>query len=328
MKVIVVPKFGPPDVLRLQDVDPPVIGDGEVLVRVLAASLNPLDWHLLRGKPFVARLGLGLGFLKPKKKVLGADLAGRVEAVGRNVARFKPGDEVFGASRTGSLAEFAAVPERGLAPKPARSTFEEAAAVPVAALTALQGLRDKGGIKPGQRVLVNGASGGVGTFAVQIARSFRAEVTGVCSARNADLVRSLGAARVIDYAREDFAREGRQYDLILDNAASRSFSDYRRVLAPGGAYVGIGYSPSLMLQVALRGRWMSRSEGRKAVFMIAKVNPEDLLFLKELMETGRVRSVIDRRYPLAEAPDALRYLEAGHARGKVVITVAPPGPGA
>lgn len=319
MKAIVTDRFGPPDVLQFIDVEKPTPKGDEVLVRVLAASLNPLDWHLLRGEPFLARPGFGL--LRPKRRILGADMAGTVEAVGRNATRFHTGDEVFGTTKHGALAEYTCAAESTLAPKPAKTTFEEAASVPIAALTALQGLRDRGRIEPGKKVLINGASGGVGTFAVQIAKHFAAEVTGVCSTGKLGLVSSLGADRVIDYTHEDFARGGQQYDLILDNAASRSFSDYRRVLAPTGVYVLIGYSPALMLRVTLLGPWMSRGGVKRALFMRARINEKDLLFMKDLLEAGKVLPVIDRRYPLSEAPAALRYLEEGHARGKVVITV-------
>ncbi len=325
MKAIIAPKFGSPDVLQLKDVDKPAPGDDEVLVKVVAASLNPLDWHLLRGKPFLARLAPGFGLLRPKKTIPGVDMAGRVEAVGRNVTQFRPGDEVFGTTKDGALAEYARATEDALEMKPAGTTFEEAAAVPIAAFTALQALRDKGQVRPGQKVLVNGASGGVGTFAVEIAKHLGADVTGVCSTRNLDLVRSIGADRVIDYTQEDFARSGRQYDLIIDSAASRSFSDYKRALAPRGIYVSIGYSPLLMLQIALRGRWTSR--GKKMLSMLAHRNKKDLAFLRELLESRAIVPVIDRRYPLSETPAALRYLEDGHARGKVVITVGMPGDG-
>ena len=327
MKAIIAPKFGSPDVLQLKEVDKPAPGDDEVLVKVVAASLNPLDWHLLRGKPFLARLAPGLGLLRPKKTIPGVDMAGLVEAAGRNVTEFRPGDEVFGTTKDGAFAEYARATEDALEMKPAGTTFEEAAAVPIAAFTALQALRDKGRVRPGQKVLVNGASGGVGTFTVEIAKHFGAEVTGVCSTRNLDLVSSIGADRVIDYTQEDFARSGRWYDLIIDNAASRSLSDYKRVLAPEGIYISIGYSPLLMIQLTLRRPWMSWAGGRKMLFMLAHRNKKDLAFLRELLESRAIVPVIDRRYPLSETPAALRYLEDGYARGKVVLTVGTPGAG-
>jgi NADPH:quinone reductase-like Zn-dependent oxidoreductase len=317
MKAIVYHKYGSPDVLELQEVEKPTPRDNQLLLKVHAAAVNPLDWHTLRGTPFLVRLTAGL--LKPKNKILGADVAGRVEAVGKDVKEFRVGDEVFGGIGLGAFAEYVCVTEKGLVLKPANNSFAEAAAVPVAALTALQGLRDKGEIRPGQKVLVNGASGGVGTFAVQIAKTFGAEVTGVCSTRNVELVRSLGADQVIDYTQEDFSRNGQQYHLIIDNAANRSLSDYRRALTPQGNGVIIGYSPRLMLQVMLLGPWLSRSGGRKIGLMLANINKKDLLLMKELLEAGKVAPVIDRCYPLSEVPEAIRYLEEGHAQGKVVI---------
>lgn len=322
MKAIVCHRYGSPDVLELQEVDKPVVKDDEVLVRVKAASVNPLDWRLIRGLPYIIRMTEGL--LRPKRKIWGVDLAGRVEAVGKNITQLRPGDEVFGA-RGGAFAEYVCVSENRLAQKPAGLTFEQAAAVPVAACTALQGLRDKGQIRPGQKVLINGASGGVGTFAVQIAKSFGAEVTGVCSTRNVDLVRSLGADHVIDYTQEDFTQSGQRYDLLLDNAGNRSLSDCRRVLVSNGILVMAGASGS--------GRWigplarflkallLKRFVSHKLVPFIARISKADLVVLKELIEAGKVTPVIDRRYPLSEVPDAIRYLEEGHARGKVVITV-------
>ena len=273
----------------------------------------------MRADPFFLRL-MGDGFLKPKHKVLGIDVAGQVETVGKNVRQFQPGDEVFGASTFGGFAEYACVREDRLQPKPTNATFEEAAAVPVAAITALQGLRDKGRIQSRQKVLINGASGGVGTFAVQIAKSFEAEVTGVCSTRNLDLVRSIGADHVIDYTREDFTKNGQRYDLILDTAAYRSVSNRRRALSPNGIYVMVGGSVAQVFHVMLLAPWSSMT-GKKMGFMIAKMNEKDLVFLKELLETGKVVPVIDRCYPLSEVAEALRYLEEGHARGKVIINV-------
>jgi NADPH:quinone reductase-like Zn-dependent oxidoreductase len=311
MKAVLYQKYGSPDVLELQEVDKPTVTEGEVLVRVHAASVNPLDWHFLRGKPFVVRIFAGL--VKPKRKILGADMAGRVEAVGGKVTQLQPGDEIFG-NKSGAFAEYLCVPEDGVVLKPANLTYEEAAAVPVAALTALQGLRDKGGIQPGHKVLINGASGGVGTFAVQIAKSFGAEVTGVCSTRNLDMVRSIGADRVIDYSEEDFTQAGGRYDLILDAVGNHSLSDAKRALHANGIYVAVAGSVGRALWIAMTGR-------KRMVSMLTKSNREDMGFLKELLETGKVTPVIDRRYPLSEVAEALRYLEEGHAQGKVVITV-------
>ena len=322
MQAIVYEKYGSPDVLQLQEIDRPVVEDDQVLIKVHAASVNPLDWHRMRGEPYFMRTSEGL--TRPKNTGLGADVAGRVEAVGRNVTRAQPGDEVFAMSMR-TLAEYVAVSEEGVVPKPANLTFEEAAAVPVAALTALQGLRDKGGIQPGQKVLVNGAAGGVGTFAVQIAKSFGADVTGVCSTRNVELVRSIGADHVVDYTQEDFTRSGERYDLVLDAVCNRPLSALRRVSTPDGAIVLVGAAkgrsggrPILRLvRALLRGRFVSQT----VVTYMGARNRDDLLFLNELMEAGKVKPVIDRRYPLSEVPEAIRYLEAGHAQGKVVITI-------
>jgi NADPH:quinone reductase-like Zn-dependent oxidoreductase len=261
---------------------------------------------------------MGIGLLRPRHKILGADIAGRVEAVGRNVTQFRPGDDVFGEGSYGGFAEFVCVAEKRVVPKPADLTFEEAAAVPMAGLTALQGLRDKGKIEAGQKVLINGASGGVGTFAVQIAKSFGAEVTGVCSTAKMDLVRSIGADHVIDYTQEDVTNNGQLYDLIFDNAAYRSISKYRRILAPGGRYVLAGGSMSRFFQLML----MSMTGVKNMGLMVANVNQKDLLFLIELMKAGKVKSIVDKRYPLGETAEALRYLEDGHARGKVVISIS------
>ncbi len=322
MKAIVIEKYGSPDVLQFKEVERPTPKDNQVLVRVQAASANPLDWHLMRGEPFIARL-MGTGLLKPKSSKVGADVAGRVEAVGKDVTQFKPGDEVFGTCN-GSFAEYACAREDRLALKPANVSFEEAAAIPVAAITALQGLRDKGQIQPGQKVLVNGASGGVGTFAVQIAKSYGTEVTGVCSTRNLDLVRKIGADHVVDYTREDFTRnEQQRYDLIFDAVGNRSVSDYKRALKPGGTCAVAGFSsmPRMFEHTAL-GPLRSKTGNKKVGGMgMAKINQNDLVFLKQLVETQKVRPVIDRHYPLSETADAIRYLEAGHAQGKVVITV-------
>ena len=318
MKAIVYTEYGPPEVLQLKEVERPVPRDDEVLVKIHAASANAADWHLMRAEPFLARLENGL--LKPKNTKLGADVAGRVEGVGRNVTQFQAGDEVFGSmplNELGTFAEYLCALEDALALKPARLTFEQAAAVPLAAFTALQGLRDKGQIQPGQKVLINGASGGVGTFAVQIAKSYGTEVTGVCSTRNLDLVRSIGADHVIDYTQEDFTRNGQHYDLIFDAVGNRSISDYQRALSPHGICSVAGFtSLSRLFQVMFLG-------GKKIGLMqTAKANKKDLVIIQELLEAGKVVPVIDRSYSLSEVPEAIRYLETGHARGKVVITVA------
>lgn len=322
MRAIINETYGSPDVLELRDIEKPVIGEDRVLVRVRAASVNPLDWHFMRGQPYVARLTMGLR--RPKDIIRGVDVSGQVEAVGRNVTQFQPGDEVFGTG-SGAFAEYVSARETNIAPMPAGLTFEQAAAIPVAGATALQGLRDKGRLQPGQRVLINGASGGVGTFAVQIAKAFGAEVTGVCSTRNVEMVRSIGADQVIDYSLEDFSLSGRRYDLIFDLVGNRSLRDLRRILAPKGTLllVGGGGGGKLLgpLPLLLRGLVMSRFLGQRMLSILAQINKEDLLVLKELVEAGKVTSVIDRTYALSEVPDAIRYLEAGHARGKVVITV-------
>jgi NADPH:quinone reductase-like Zn-dependent oxidoreductase len=316
MKAIVYTKFGPPDVLQLEEVDKPVPKDGEILVKVRAASANAYDWRHLRADPFLIRL-MGAGLFKPKHKILGADIAGRVEAVGRKVAQFQPGDEVFGESGYGGFAEYVCVDEYRVIRKPADLTFEEAAAVPMAALTALQSLRDKGRIRAGQQVLINGASGGVGTFAVQIAKAYETEVTGVCGPSKMDLVRSLGADHVLDYTREDVTQNKRRYDLIFDVAAHRSISKYKRILTPGGNYVLAGGSMPRIFQLML----LSMTGAKNMKLMVEKIDQKDLLFMIELMHAGRVKSIIDKRFPLSETAEALRYLEEGHARGKVVITV-------
>ena len=323
MKAIVYTKYGPPDVLELKEVEKPISKDDEVLIKVHAASANAADWHLLRGDPFLLRL-TGIGLLKPKNKILGADVAGRVEAVGKNVKQFQAGDDVFGdisAGGWGGFAEYVSVPESALVLKSANISFEEAAAVPMAAVTALQGVRDKGQIQSGQKVLINGASGGVGTFAVQIAKSFGAEVTGVCSTRNLDMARSIGADQVIDYTQEDFTRNGHRYDLIIAANGYQSISDYKRVLNPEGIYVMTGGSGVQMFQAIFLGPWLSRTGSKKMGNLAAKPNKKDLAFMKELLEAGKVVPVIDRRYTLSEVPEALRYLEEGHAKGKVVITL-------
>ena len=314
MKAILFTEYGSADVLQFTDVEKPVPADNEVLIKVLAASANPLDWHSMRGAPFIARLEFGLQ--KPKDPRLGADVAGCIEAVGKNVTQFQIGDEVFGDIFKGSFAEYACTSEKLLAAKPANTSFEAAAAVPVAALTALQGLRDKGKIRSGQKVLINGASGGVGTFAVQIAKSYGTEVTGVCSTRNLDLVRSIGAQHVIDYTKEDFTNNGQQYDLIFDTIGNLSVSGCQRALSPNGICAIAGFTTMFHLfQVMLFG-------GKKVGMMeTAKADKKDLLFIKELLETGKVVPVIDRTYKLNETAEAIRYLETSRARGKVVVTV-------
>ncbi|MCG5215269.1 NAD(P)-dependent alcohol dehydrogenase [Streptosporangium sp. KLBMP 9127] len=328
MKAFVLRSYGSPDALDLTEIGKPVPGDDEVLVRVRATSVQPYDWHHMRGEPYIARLmGGGPGLRKPKINILGADMAGQVEAVGKDVTEFRPGDEVFAMLKQGGFAEYVCVRAGELAPKPKNLSFEEAAAVPMAANTALLGLRDMGRIQPGQRILVNGASGGVGTFAVQIAKAFGAEVTGVCSTRNVDLVRSIGADKVIDYTAEDFTRNGERYDLLLDNAGSHSGKAYRRVLTPKGTYVGVG---------GRSGRWI-RPVGRmfstlamsplvSQRMVMANVvqcteNKKNLMTLAEFIEDGKITPVIDRRYPFEEIPAAIRYMEEGHAPGKVVIEV-------
>jgi len=321
MKAMVYTEYGPPDVLQLKEVEKPTPNEDQVLVKVHAASVNYGDWAFLRGKPFLVRMMSG-SLLKPKHHVLGMDIAGRVEAVGGSVAQFQPGDEVFGdisAYGFGGFAEYVAVAENALAPKPANLTFEAAAAVPMAGVVALQGLCDCGQVQSGQKVLIVGASGGNGTFAVQIAKSFGADVTGVCSTRNVDLVRSIGADRVIDYTREDF-QNGQQYDLILACAGYRPILDYRRALAPGGTYVMVGGSMAQVFQAMLLGPAISMAGGKKMGNLAAKPDQNDLIAVKELIEAGKVVPVIDRQYPLSEVTEALRYYGKGHTRGKVVIT--------
>jgi NADPH:quinone reductase-like Zn-dependent oxidoreductase len=325
MKAIIHQTYGSPDVLELREVDQPTPAADELLVRVHAASANPADWHTLTGTPYVARAKFGLR--KPKSDRLGIDFAGTVEAVGSKVTRFQPGDEVFGGT-DGAFAEYVCVAEdRGVAPKPSNVTFEEAAAAPVAAITALQGLCNKGGVQPGQSVLINGASGGVGTFAVQIAKAFGAQVTGVCSTGNVDIVRSIGADHVVDYTTDDFTRIEERYDLMLDIAGSRSWAECRRVLDPGATYVIVG-GPKRNRWIASMGRSLAvrlaalRSTQKVVVFWIAKLTSSDMADLGELLESGKVKPVIDRRYELSEIADAFRYLGEGHARGKIVVSVA------
>jgi NADPH:quinone reductase-like Zn-dependent oxidoreductase len=321
VKAILRTTYGSADILKLKEMDKPVPRDHELLVKVCAAAVNPLDWHILRGEPFLVRL-MGFGLLRPKHQILGADMAGRVEAVGANVTQFKVGDEVFG-SGMGGFAEYACVSEDKLVLKPTAMTFEQAAAVPVAGITALQALRDHGRLQSGQQVLINGASGGVGTFAVQIARALGAHVTGVCSGRNVEMVRSIGADHVIDYTKEHFWQSGKEYDLIVDNAAFHSIRKPLRALKATGVYVLVGGSTSTasILQSLILNPLISRIEGRRLVSFIASLKQPDLAFLKELLEAGKIVPVIDRKYSLSDTPQAIRYVEEGHARGKVVINV-------
>jgi NADPH:quinone reductase-like Zn-dependent oxidoreductase len=321
MRAVVQDKYGSPDVLELRDIDKPAVKDDEVLVRVRASAVNIGDWHLLRGIPYVMRVVFGL--LRPRREIPGLDMAGQVEAVGRSVEQFRPGDEVFGWCR-GAFAEYACAPENNFLPKPANLTLEQSAAVGDSAFTALAAVRDQGKVQPGHRVLINGASGGVGTFAVQIAKAFEASVTGVCSTRNLEMVRSIGADRVIDYTKEDFTQTGQRYDVMLDLVGSRSLSDCRRTLAPRGTYVLVG--------VRDLGRWFGLARQIKTLLLspfvrqrmrvfVVRHNREDLAVLKELVEAGKVGPVIDRRYQLSEVPEALRHQGKGHTQGKIVIAV-------
>ncbi len=330
MKAIVCPQYGPPDVLQFKEIATPAPAPDEVLIKICAASVNPLDSGIMQG-PWIARLMSG-GLRTPRHKILGADIAGRVEAVGSQVTKFQQGDEVFGglfgglfgAKGLGGFAEYVCASEDRLAQKPANLSFEEAAAVPVAAITALQGLRDNGRIKRGHKVLVDGASGGVGTFAVQIAKSFGAEVTAVCSTGKMKTARSIGADQVIDYTREDFTQSGQLYNLILGANAHHSIFDYMRALRRDGVFVMVGGGLVQMLQVLLLGALLSRMGSKKICSFLAKINSKDLIVLKDLLEAGRIVPVIDRCYPLSEVAEALRYLGEGHAQGKVVITVEQP----
>ena len=324
MKAIVYCDYGVPN-LKVQEIEKPTPADDQLLVKVRAASVNPLDWHFIEGTPYVMR-AMGVGLRKPKDTRLGVDFAGTVEAVGKNVTKFKPGDEVFG-GKDGAFAEYVCVREpRAVALKPANITFEQAASVPIAAITALQGIRDKGKVQPGQKVLINGASGGVGTFAVQIAKTFGADVTGVCSTRNLDMVRSLGADHVIDYTKEDFTKGAERYDVIIDNVANHSLLESRRALKPNGIYVLIGGGSANEqgfigpLINPIKAMLLSPFVSQKMGMLLADLNQKDLTFLADLMESGRVTPVIDKRYKLSELPQAIEYLEQGHARGKVVIT--------
>jgi NADPH:quinone reductase-like Zn-dependent oxidoreductase len=320
MKAIVYTKYGSPEVLQLKEVAKPTPKDDEVLIKVQAVSVNRSDWEGLSGKPLYARLG---GFLKPRHHILGSDIAGRVEMAGRHIRRFRPGDEVFGdiLPRLGGFAEYVCARESALAPKPPSMTFEEAAAIPQAAVIALQGTRDKGKIQPGQKVLITGAGGGAGTFAVQLAKLYGAEVTGVDNTGKLDFMRSLGADHVIDYTREDFTKNGKQYDLILDIVAHRSVFAYKRALRSRGSYFLTGGSVTTIFQVLLLGPWIRGTTGKKMRILAVQPNLKDLVYVTELYEAGKVVPVIDRRYPLSEIPEALRYLGEGRTKGKVVITV-------
>jgi NADPH:quinone reductase-like Zn-dependent oxidoreductase len=317
MKAIVRVRYGPPDVLQFAEVEKPSPKDNEVLIKIFAAAVNPLDLFTLGGVPLIRAIP---GLSRPKDTRIGVDVAGRIEAAGRNAAQFKVGDMVFGVCR-GAFAEYACITEDKLARKPGNLSFEEAAAVPVAAITALQGLRDKGRIQRGQKVLIDGASGGVGTFLVQIAKAFGAEVTAVCSTGKVETARSLGADHIIDYTKEDFAKSGQRYDLIVGANAQHSIFDYRRMLNKDGIYVAVGGALGQIFQAMLFAPLVSLFSGRKTRFFIANLNQKDLVFLKELLEAGKIVSVIDRRYPLSETAEALRYLKEHHARGKIVLTV-------
>lgn len=323
MKAIVFERYGSPDVLDLKDVNQPTPKDNEVLIKIHAVSINAADWHLLRADPFLVRFGSGL--FKPKTQILGADVAGRVQAVGGSITQFKVGDEVFGdlsGVGFGGLTEYVCAPETILALKPSNLGFEEAAAVPMAAVTALQGLRDVGKIQAGQKVMIYGASGGVGTFAVQIAKAHGVEVTAVCSTSKMDLAHSLGADHVIDYMREDFPKSGQRYDLIFAANGNRSLSDFEPALTPTGTFVVSGGSTSRIFQTLLLGPFKSKKGGKTFQGFTAKPSQADLNVVKGLIESGKVKPIVDRRYPLSKTPDAMRYLEEGHARGKIVITVA------
>ena len=320
MKAVVYERYGPPDVLRLTDVDKPVPRDGEVLVKVSAVSLNASDWETLRGKPLYSRIG---GPFRPRHHILGSDIAGRVESAGRNATLFRPGDEVFAdiLSRMGGFAEYVCVPENSLARLPAGMSYEEAAALPQAGAIALQGIQDKGQVRPGQEVLINGAGGGSGMYAVQLAKLHGAEVTAVDNAEKLEFMRSLGADHVIDYTREDFARNGRNYDVILDLAAHRSAWAYKRSLRPGGRYLYVGGSVATLLQVLLIGPLLGRADARKVRLLAVRLGVHHLDPIVELCRAGKIATFIDRRYPLTEVPEALRYLGEGHARGKVLVIV-------
>lgn len=321
MRAVAYTNYGSPDVLELKEVQKPTPKDSEVLIKVLAAATNVADWRLMRASPFLVRL-MGGGILKPKHEILGTDVAGTVEAIGRNVNQFQPGDEVFAnlsESGRGGFAEYTCALERDVVSKPANITFGEASAVPITGITALQGLRDYGKIQAGQKVLINGASGGVGTFAVQIAKSYGAEVTAVCSTQNLEMVRSIGADHVIDYLKEDYTKNGLLYDLIFDAVANHTVSENKRALKSQGICVVVGFSTIFNMFKVMLGSFTSNTGGKKINSMTAALNKEDMVFIKELMEAGKVKTVIDRCYQFSEVPEALRYLEEGHAKGKVVI---------
>jgi NADPH:quinone reductase-like Zn-dependent oxidoreductase len=315
MKAIVYTKYGPPDVLELEEVEKPAPKDNEVLIKVHASTVSSIDCRFRQGKNIIARMMAGL--IKPKNNILGSELAGEIESVGKDVKLFKQGDQVYGAGQMGAHAEYTCMPEEKVTMKPTNMTYEEAAAVPFAAPVSLQFLRNKGGIQSGHKVLINGASGGLGTFAVQLAKYFGAEVTGVCSTTNLELVQSLGADRVIDYTKEDFTKEGQTYDIIFDAVGKSSFSKCKSSLNRRGIYLSTVATIPLLLQML----WTSMIGSKKAIFMIAPYRIEDLIFLKELIEVGKVKSVIDRCYPLEQTAEAHRYVEKGHAKGKVVITL-------
>jgi NADPH:quinone reductase-like Zn-dependent oxidoreductase len=321
MKAIVYCNYGSPDVLKIEEIEKPVPGDDQVLVRVRAVSVNPYDYHFMRGTPYIMRLGVGLR--KPQETRFGVDFAGTVEAVGKEVKQFKPGDDVFG-GKGGAFAQYVVARERNLAKKPANISFEQAAAVNIAAMTALQAVRDYGHVQLGQKVLINGASGGVGTFAVQLAKVLGANVTGVSSSKNTELVKSIGADQVIDYTKEDYSKGSQRYDVIVDNVGNHSLSENRQVLTPKGIYVMVGGEKGRWFSPMDRVAWMyvySKFVEQKMGMMLAKSNPNDLAYLGDLMQTGKLTPVIDRRYSFDQLPEAMGYLEQGHARGKVVITV-------
>jgi len=320
VKAVVYHKYGPPDVLQIKEVAKPTPTDDEILIKVHAVSVNRSDWESLIGKPLYARVG---GLLKPRRPILGSDVAGRVEMAGRNITQFQPGDELFGEipGYHGGFAQYVCAPEKTLARKPAGMTFEEAAAIPQAGVIALQGILNKGQVQPGQKVLINGAGGGAGTFAVQLAKLYGAEVTGVDNTGKLDFMRSLGADHVIDYTREDFTKNGKQYDLILDVIAHRSVFAYRRALKPNGTYFLVGGSVATLFQILLLGPWIRRTTSKKIRLLAVQPNRKDLVSITELCEAGKIVPVIDKRYPLSEVPEALRYLGEGRAKGKVIITV-------
>ena len=320
MKAVVYTKYGPPEVLQFKEVAKPTPRDDEVLIKVQAVSVNRSDWEGLRGKPLYARIG---GLLKPRHQILGSDIAGRVEMAGRNIRRFRPGDEVFGdiLPRLGGFAEYVCARESALTLKPASMTFEEVAVIPQAAVIALQGIRDKGQVQPGQKVLISGAGGGAGTFAVQLAKLYGAEVTGVDNTGKLDFMRSLGADHVIDYTREDFTENEKQYDLILDVVAHRSVFAYKRALRSNGSYFLAGGSVATIFQILLLGAWIRGTTGKKIRILAVRPNLKDLVYITELYEAGKVVPVIDRRYTLSEVAEAIRYLGEGRAKGKVVVTV-------